>query len=322
MLLQRILALPTSTLLVTFPLVAFITYLAYQFLLHPLRSVPGPFVCKLNRLWLWYHSYIGDECSHITRLHDIYGPVVRIGPSEISISSGAALAPIYSDGGGFLKAACYKNFDIEGHPSIFSALDPSHRAVRAKPVVGLFAPSAIRNQAQEGLEKVSQRLVERLKTAKEAEGSVDLLALSRAAALDGLSGYLFGEGYHGLGEMGKTKESEGFSASDFVDTFVAVGRFFLLPSPVFKFLETILPRIFPDPEIDRSLNAVTAFVDGLVSRSEASQEKDSYQSRMLKAGITEHETAAQCMDLIFAGTDSTGMNLATMFYQLVRHPKQ
>jgi len=321
MVLAALLSLSPSTLVITLLSVGVLTHLCYQLLLHPLRSVPGPFVCKLNRLWLFYHSYIGDESSQITRLHSIYGPVVRIGPYEISISDGAALAPIYTDGGGFLKAACYKNFDIDGHPSIFSALDPAHRAVRAKPVVSLFAPSAIRSKAKEPLEEVSKRLVARINQAKTTYGRVNILELTRAAALDAVSGYLFGESYDGFGEA-KNRNTPGLSASGFVDTFVAVGRFFLLPTPVFMFLESTIPKLFPNPEVDKSMATVSTYVNSLVTTDKSSLEGDTYQNRMLRAGITPHETAAQCMDLIFAGTDSTGMNLATCFFHLARNSTQ
>jgi len=115
-------------------------------------------------------------------------------------------------------------------------------------------------------------------------------------------------------------ESERRSASGFVDTFVAVGRFFLLPNFVFLFLENIIPKLFPNPEVDKSMAAVSTYVDGVVSGDKTSPTHDTYQNRLLRAGISAHETGAQCMDLIFAGTDSTGMNLATAFFQLARHP--
>jgi cytochrome P450 len=142
------------------------------------------------------------------------------------------------------------------------------------------------------------------------------------------TGYLFGESYEGLGEKspiddsGRKIKSERLSASGFVDTFVAVGRFFLLPSSVFLFLEGTLPKLFPNPEVDKSMAVVSAYVDSVVSGDKTSPTHDTYQSRLLKAGISKHETSAQCMDLIFAGTDSTGMNLATTFFQLARHAEK
>jgi len=188
MVLSALVALSPLTLLLTLPVLAFLTHVIYQLFFHPLRFVPGPFLCKFNNLWLFYHSYIGDECSQITRLHSVYGSVVRIGPYEVSISDGAALAPIYTEGGGFMKSACYTNFDIEGHASIFSALDPAYRAIRAKQVVSLFAPAAIRNKAQETLDEVSKRMAEKIKSARDSDKEINVLDVTRAAAVDAVSG--------------------------------------------------------------------------------------------------------------------------------------
>lgn len=47
-----------------------------------------------------------------------------------------------------------------------------------------------------------------------------------------------------------------------------------------------------------------------------------YPSRMLDQGISKSETAAQCKDLLFAGTDSTGMNLARIFWYLAQDPEK
>lgn len=66
--------------------------------------------------------------------------------------------------------------------------------------------------------------------------------------------------------------------------------------------------------------AVNSFVEKLVE--EADPDDPTYQGRMLKAGISKHETVAQCLDVMFAGTDSTGMNLATACRHLAQNPQQ
>lgn len=92
---------------------------------------------------MYYHSYIGDEASTIHRLHTEYGPYVRVSPNSVDISDPDAINPIYIAKGGFSKAPCYENFDIEGHATLFSALDPEHRSPRAKAVVSMFSTKSI-----------------------------------------------------------------------------------------------------------------------------------------------------------------------------------
>lgn len=317
----------SSTLVAILSAISLLSIFIYYAFLHPLRDIPGPLVCRVTSLWTYYHSYIGDECTEIVKLHKIYGPVVRIAPNEVIIADGTALAPIYVERGGFLKAPCYTNFDIEGHPTIFSTQDPAYRAVRSKAVVPIFSMSNIR-AGSECIEACVTRMVERL--ASEAVQSkelaaktgqprpVDVLNLARSLALDAVSSYLFGQAFGGINET-----SSKLSASSFVDAFVAVGRFFYLPNWLFLTLELAQERLWPDKEQDESARKVNSFVGSLVDPlgDGVTKQNSTYQSRLLKADITEKETEIQCKDLIFAGTDSTGTNVSFLIWNLAKWPR-
>ncbi|KAK1637724.1 cytochrome P450 [Colletotrichum phormii] len=304
------------------PLATLCTYFFFNVFLHPLRKVPGPWKATLSPLWLWYHSYAGDETTSVEALHKIYGPVVRIGPNDIDISDGAALAPIYSEKGGFLKTPCYSNFDFDGHPTIFSALDPAHRAVRSKAVVSMFSPASIRKEGDQILRSCVDRLMEHIRQEAASGKPVNMLNMGRCLALDAVTEYLLGKTYGGISELEASRsanDSSKLSASEFVDTFVAVGRFFLLPNWIFHAFEWALPKLFPDQKVDESMDLVTSFCNQVVA--EADPEKDqTYQARLLRAGISKAEAAIQCMDLMFAGTDSTGMNFGAICWHLAQSP--
>lgn len=266
---------------------------------------------------------MGDECTLINELHKKYGPVIRIAPNEVCISDGAALAPIYSEKGGFLKAPCYTNFDIEGHRTIFSALDPAHRAVRSKPVLSMFSMGNIRN-SNDAIEGCVNKMIAKMKVeaqesrdAKKETGQskpINLLNLSRSLALDAIATYLFGSSFGSIDETGGK-----MSASSFVDALVAVGRFFFLPNWIFIALEESRLRFFPDKEEQESANKVDKFVQQVVAGSE--KNGSTYQRRLADAGISKHEVEIQCKDLMFAGTDSTGMNLSTICWHLTKQPQ-
>ncbi|KAL9096203.1 MAG: hypothetical protein Q9165_001726 [Trypethelium subeluteriae] len=309
-------AIPTVILISVQLLLFLLTIGLYRIYFHPLSHIPGPLISKLTSLWIYYHSYIGDEPALIDRLHQIYGPIVRVCPSEVDISDGDALNPIYVSGGGFRKAPCYANFDIDDHQTIFSALDPAHRSLRAKAVLSLFAPASIRANT-DVLKECVERFVERFKLDARSGKPANVLNLSRSLAVDAVSAYLFGESYGGVKEAG-----EELSASRFVDAFVAVGRFFYLPTWAFVAVEAITARLYPSKDVDVSMARVDGFVGKLVEEAVQGEREGSYQERMLDAGIAKNEVESQCKDLIFAGTDSTGMNLATICWNLVQNPVQ
>ncbi|KZT05818.1 cytochrome P450 [Laetiporus sulphureus 93-53] len=52
---------------------------------HPLAKHPGPLPCKLSKLWLVYVTSRGKLHEYFRQLHETYGPVVRVGPNELSV---------------------------------------------------------------------------------------------------------------------------------------------------------------------------------------------------------------------------------------------
>jgi len=322
---------------------ALITLIAYRLYLHPLAKFPGPFAAKFTSLWLYKLSYSGTEASTIEKLHAKYGPIVRVAPNELDIASSEALNPIYIKGGGFLKPSYYANFDIDGFHTIFSAIDPAHRSVRSKAVLPLFATAAIREDKDVILscvEKWVDRLQKDAVQSKENGSEVNLITGSRSLALDVVTSYLFGKSYGGLDEDW-TKEDGRLTASYFVDFFVSVGRFFYLPPVIFSWVTLMLENFDLNWGPDRYLKwksnvAVEKYATNIVKDAEAARKAagsttqpdesatptGTYQTRLLAAGLSFDETVAQCKDLVFAGTDSTGMNLSTICFHLVQNPKK
>jgi len=68
----------------------FITYWAvwiiYARTLHPLAKIPGPFWPSVSRTWLIYRAYCGDLEIHQRRLHEQYGPLLRVAPGKVIMS--------------------------------------------------------------------------------------------------------------------------------------------------------------------------------------------------------------------------------------------
>lgn len=290
-------------------LLTLLSFALYRLFFHPLAGIPGPIHLKLTTIPLLWRSYHGKEASYLTCLiRRLNTPILRIGPNEVLIADGAALAPIYSSNGGFPKAACYRNFDIDGFPSLFSALDRAHRAPRARSVQPLFATASLR-KGEQRISAVAQGLVHRLQCEKKAVlergGRVDVLDAARRAAVDTVTAYLFGVNYGGMGEVGvDSKELDTgnkLSVSEFVNAFVAVGRFFFLPTWAFRALEQVAASLFEDEGTKASFDNVQKFVERLVGEADMDDD-ETYQSRMLKAGLSKEEVTAQLKDLIFAGT--------------------
>ncbi len=61
----------------------------------PLRPIPGPWYAKVSQAWPLAVEATGERHFYLHALHERYGPVVRIGPTEVSFASADATRDIY-----------------------------------------------------------------------------------------------------------------------------------------------------------------------------------------------------------------------------------
>jgi cytochrome P450 len=237
---------------------------------------------------------------------------------------------------------------VEGHDTIFSTLDTAYRNARAKAVLPLFAPSRLRTSFESGIcGQLIEKFVDALRVQREealsgssiARSKVDILDLSSRLSIDVLTAFLFHKTYGGLDEKEEKHDSSAaatdadsqsaeslltskLSATPFVLAIVAFSRFSLLPCWLFTLMFSMLigPTL-SKPDVATSLATVSRFVDSLADhKKQTAAGDDTYQSRLLAAGVSHEETLIQCKAAMFAGADSTAVMLSTILFHLVRQP--
>lgn len=70
-----------------------------------LRHIPGPTLAKYTRLWRFYNVWKGDAHHTAIELHKKYGPLVRIGPTHVSVGDPKEIGNIYGLNKGFTKVS-------------------------------------------------------------------------------------------------------------------------------------------------------------------------------------------------------------------------
>lgn len=86
----------------------------------PLLKYPGPFLASTTRLWKFLSTAsTRTHLDHIA-LHRTYGPIVRIAPNEVSLSSPEAAREVLAAGRGFHKTDFYAVFPPPENPDIFT----------------------------------------------------------------------------------------------------------------------------------------------------------------------------------------------------------
>jgi hypothetical protein len=90
----------------------------------PLRGLPGPRISLFTSWILKWHEFHAERTRYVHRLHRKYGPVVRLGPNEVSFASLGAVKEVYCSGGsGYDKTEFYDNFKVYGRRTMFTTLN-------------------------------------------------------------------------------------------------------------------------------------------------------------------------------------------------------
>jgi hypothetical protein len=83
----------------------------YKSLRSPLAKLPGPLYARFTAAWLKYKEFTGNRRAYIHDLHQELGPVIQLGPNEVSFASAEAIKEIYTSGGsGYEKTEFYNLF--------------------------------------------------------------------------------------------------------------------------------------------------------------------------------------------------------------------
>ncbi|OHW94723.1 cytochrome p450 [Colletotrichum incanum] len=306
----------------------------YRVRFHPLSTIPGPWFAAASPLFLYTICYFGIEGRVMRRYHEKYNTkVLRVGPNSVSISDSSAIREIYISGGGFLKDDRYKNFNLGPTETIFSTLDVAYRDVRAKAVAPLFSPAQIRSESysQGSIGRHVDDFVTQLNDLRREKIRTDILDLCAKLSIDVVSDYLLGLPYGGLIENAhltladRQTQAGKLSANEFVHAIVGFARFSLLPHRLFKLVYSLSQRLSHSENVDKSLTKIGHFIDQIMTRVKAADPTVSgrrtglYPDRLLAAGVSFSETAAQSKAILFAGADSTAVALATTLFHLARN---
>ncbi|TKA64446.1 hypothetical protein B0A55_09892 [Friedmanniomyces simplex] len=123
------------------------SYIIYYRHIHPLHRYNGPFIASISNVWKLWAVAADRMPNEIERLHARYGPVVRIGPNDLSFNTPEAVTAIYKSG--WSKGPFYKGFVDSGHGALavgmFTEMDEERHAQRRRIFARGFAMPYIRD---------------------------------------------------------------------------------------------------------------------------------------------------------------------------------
>ncbi|KAK7691792.1 hypothetical protein QCA50_005195 [Cerrena zonata] len=139
--------------------------------LHPLAEYPGPLLNKVTQLAPMWTVYTGRQHLVNHALHAKYGPIVRIGPNDISVVDVTAIASVLG-GNGLPKGRYYRARQIPNAPHNIIGMYGQAHAARRKLWNRGFTPESLLSY-EEHIAKHASTVVEKL---RESNGQdIDLI---------------------------------------------------------------------------------------------------------------------------------------------------
>ncbi|KAI5917886.1 cytochrome P450 [Camillea tinctor] len=303
-----------------------VIYLAF---FHRLASFPGRKLWSVSRIPWAYHVLRGDLWQVLDELHEVYGPVVRIAPNEVTTTFPCAWKEIYASKPLLLKDPYSQTPALNGSHSLFTAEGDTHKRIRAV-LNHSFSDKALRSQALI-IERYADRFMDRIRrevAEKKNQGTIDLTKLYGYTSFDTITDLSLGEPLcDGLADLNE---------HDWVKNYFFHAKFSAIHTALSHFwpLDKVLGLVFigiTRKARERNWRIITGALDRRLAqvekkdRCEKNQRSDLLSplvNRLEREGnsnITRGETLSNGLAFVIAGTQLNTNVLSTATYLLLRH---
>ncbi|KUI53669.1 Trichodiene oxygenase [Cytospora mali] len=303
--------------------------------LHPLSRFPGP---KLAAMTIAYEGYfdlikVGRYSWEIKRMHEKYGPVVRVSPSELHFNDPSFIDEIYAAGGRKRNKTPHTLRSMTWPLSIsgFGTEEHDLHRIRRAPMGRHFSRQQmirLEPDIHRTLKKFCDKLI---RYGESHPGPFDITMAYSCFTSDVISEYSFGEPMGLLDQDGWEpnwrQPMYAFLNTTFVFRFVpyvrnlaVIGNFFARKGwmgPDIKMLmDTLMVRI------PKMIEKTRADAEAGIVREREAVYLDIFKSKALpESEKSMPRLSAEGMALMNAGTDTTGWALTVMTYHVLSRPE-
>ncbi|KAJ5746641.1 Cytochrome P450 [Penicillium odoratum] len=284
--------------------ILFLGYMGSGFL-SSTSKVPGPWYTRFSSLWIKYQEFTANRRESIHKLHETYGPVVRLGPNEISFTSLDAIKEIYASGGsGYEKTEFYSLFKQFNIKTMFSTLNKDEHSKRKRIYADRYAMTNIMKAGP--LAAIHERAMAFVSHCTDAGNkSVDVYILLHCYAIDCVTGFMFSPG--GLKSLNIQKDFEIMQELTYHQSLQKSLLAYYLPS---------LKPYFPNFLHPRSAPRANQYVLDMVAQPSVENHTLLEKLQRKDSNLQPMQMAAECKDHMAAGVDTTGDGLCFLMWEL------
>ncbi|GAB1315978.1 Sterigmatocystin biosynthesis P450 monooxygenase-like protein [Madurella fahalii] len=183
---------------------AIVVLLTYRYIIHPalfspLGQIPNAhWSAPFSRLWILGVRFAHRENRTLHAAHCRLGPVIRVGPCELSINDIDNVRIVYQ--GGFEKPTWYSVFDNYGVPCMFSSRPAAEHSARKRLISHVYSKSYIQSsqaasaQARAILYDRFLPILDESLAETQIPHGIDMYSVFMGATMDFIASYIFGLG--------------------------------------------------------------------------------------------------------------------------------
>ncbi|KAI4236460.1 MAG: hypothetical protein LQ349_002532 [Xanthoria aureola] len=308
-----------------------ITYLQYS---NPLRKIPGPWLARYTRFWLWKSVVSRDWHRICLASHRRYGPIVRIAPNEYSIDDPEAPKIIFRSRNQLEKAPWYHVFTAPGEPDSMFTMAGNQRHLQRRRQVNEFYTTGAINRLAYRAHQVSRLFFDKLAHQARSRGDnpFDICQMIRYYVYDALANITFGQVF---GCLENNSDINGLivTTAAFMRYGTVVGPFVEWHPVIIRLLQTLAPGGKRGLLHAKSIGekAMSDMEESSASKK-AGPEKGhqaphslvgTMQEKHLRdpSTFTRDDVTYHMLPNIIAGAASTTATLSAVLYYLCRNPR-
>ncbi|KAH9905812.1 cytochrome P450 [Xylariomycetidae sp. FL2044] len=286
----------------------------------PVAKVPGPWYTRWTEIVSKIHFIRGEGPIYVQRLHEKYGPTVRLGPSSVDVTDANSVRLIHRVNSDFVKAGYYKSLS-EHSLDLFNVVDKEEHRRRRK----LLSQPVSENGLKPMLPQIESRVrlaVQRMGEEMKTRGAADVYKWWMFMTTDVIGELSFGDSFRTLERGKKDAYSEDVAAAGnqgvFFGTFPSLLKLgALLRVPAIKVLMELEGRLGSyaakslqryRETMDRGENQPMLF-SGMMG-------KDKNGDR-----LSDEEIENEARLFIVAGSDTTSNTLTYFVWEVCRNPE-
>ncbi|KAL4901491.1 hypothetical protein BDW74DRAFT_187701 [Aspergillus multicolor] len=300
---------------------------------HPLAKFPGPFWASISRIWIVLHVLSGKAEKRQMRLHEKYGPIVRIAPNELIANDPAAIKTLYGTKSGTTKTDFYLAFrpPWARFPDHFSSPGGKQHGDRRRIVSNVYSMSSIL-QSEKYIEACIDVWERKLDEMADRKESFDLWLWTRMYAYD-VIGELFFSKMFGFLEAGCDHLGYIAATDDLIPVQFIAGNMPTYVRSLFMLTGIMLPKV---REALKALDNLTEATVAMIKRRLAALSNPGPEAKSERADILgklldiSHKNSKQLdfeLDDIkmesfggfFAGSETTATTLTGILYHIFRN---